>query len=201
MLSSTLLFVLAPLSVMAESLLYFREAAGMSSLMKRAVCIQENPTCVSCFGEGSITCVDPSDCYNPTKGQTCCANGYYCDAGYYCVDGGSGCCPNGDSLEACSATASGSTIAPPASTSSGSAAVSVSSTITSTPASSSASASASSTVVIVPGSTTSTIASASGTGTYNASTSSTVSPPINAASSFLADMVLAMCFSVLSFLL
>lgn len=81
MLSSTLLFVLAPLSVLANEALYFREAGSMSSLMKRAVCIQENPTCVSCFGEGSISCVYASDCYNPTKGQTCCANGYYCAAG------------------------------------------------------------------------------------------------------------------------
>ncbi|KAK0794574.1 hypothetical protein LTR02_006835 [Friedmanniomyces endolithicus] len=89
----------------------FASFKSMTGLQRRNTCYQQNPTCVSCFGAGSIECVDPSSCYNPTQGETCCS-----DSSYYCAD--NGCCPNGSSLADCGATATVATVAPPASTSS-----------------------------------------------------------------------------------
>ncbi|KAK1045067.1 hypothetical protein LTR33_015237, partial [Friedmanniomyces endolithicus] len=119
----------------------FASFKSMTGLQRRNTCYQQNPTCVSCFGAGSIECVDPSSCYNPTQGETCCSDSSthldfpsnatdrlsgtdkrrldeigYCPAGYYCAD--NGCCPNGSSLADCGATATVATVAPPASTSS-----------------------------------------------------------------------------------
>ncbi|KAK0261656.1 hypothetical protein LTR91_006588 [Friedmanniomyces endolithicus] len=128
---------------------------SMTDLQRRNTCYQQNPTCVSCFGAGSIECVDASSCYNPTQGETCCSNSGpyltsrprsstdtaetdnrrageigYCQAGYYCVD--NGCCPNGSSLADCGASATVATVAPPASTSSAVSSSSITSTIMST---------------------------------------------------------------------
>ncbi|KAK0315783.1 hypothetical protein LTR01_001083 [Friedmanniomyces endolithicus] len=116
---------------------------SMTDLQRRNTCYQQNPTCVGCFGAGSIECVDASSCYNPTQGETCCSNSDtaetdnrrageigYCQAGYYCVD--NGCCPNGSSLADCGASAAVATVAPPASTSSAVSSSSSTSTIMST---------------------------------------------------------------------
>jgi len=35
------------------------------------------------YGDGNIPCGSDA-CYNPDIGESCCAGGYYCDAGYTC---------------------------------------------------------------------------------------------------------------------
>ncbi|OAP63668.1 hypothetical protein AYL99_02895 [Fonsecaea erecta] len=40
-------------------------------------------SCSDLYGEGNIPCGTDS-CYNPDDGESCCAGGYYCEAGYSC---------------------------------------------------------------------------------------------------------------------
>ncbi|KIW87672.1 uncharacterized protein Z519_11646 [Cladophialophora bantiana CBS 173.52] len=40
-------------------------------------------SCADLYGDGNIPCGTDS-CYNPDAGESCCAGGYYCDAGYSC---------------------------------------------------------------------------------------------------------------------
>ncbi|KAK0947421.1 hypothetical protein LTR48_001796 [Friedmanniomyces endolithicus] len=101
---------------------------SMTGLQRRNTCYQQNPTCVSCFGAGSIerdlllqfrsvTHLSSTAVHrlggtdNRRAGEL-----GYCQAGYYCVD--NGCCPNGSSLAECGASATVVTVAPPASTAS-----------------------------------------------------------------------------------
>ncbi|KAK0821671.1 hypothetical protein LTR75_000328 [Friedmanniomyces endolithicus] len=102
------LYTLLVATTLASTDFPFATFNSITGLQRRNTCYQQNPTCVSCFGAGSIECVDASSCYNPTQG--------YCQAGYYCVD--NGCCPNGSSLAECGASATVATVAPPASTAS-----------------------------------------------------------------------------------
>jgi len=95
----------------------YRQRASFNALhqlMKREVCPGRG-TCAEACGPGNIECVTATLCYNPSAGETCCSNGNYCPAEYYCVD--NGCCPNGSSLADCGASATVATIAPPISTS------------------------------------------------------------------------------------
>ncbi|KEZ46939.1 Prp 4 [Scedosporium apiospermum] len=69
-------------------------------------------TCEKSCGPGNIPCIGFPNCYNPSKGETCCSNGKYCPAGTRCTN--AGCCPNELSLEDCGATATLSVIPPPA---------------------------------------------------------------------------------------
>ncbi|KAK0127402.1 hypothetical protein ONS96_006946 [Cadophora gregata f. sp. sojae] len=71
-------------------------------------------TCERSCGPGNIECISFPTCYNPSAGESCCSNGKYCPAGYYCTD--AGCCPNGTPLAECGATISLSVIPPPAAT-------------------------------------------------------------------------------------
>ncbi|KIX98891.1 uncharacterized protein Z520_05352 [Fonsecaea multimorphosa CBS 102226] len=41
------------------------------------------PSCSDLYGDGNIPCGTDS-CYDPDAGESCCAGGYYCDAGYTC---------------------------------------------------------------------------------------------------------------------
>lgn len=69
--------MLMPLSSLAlQSSLRYVTPYGLSAIFERQPreCVQDNPTCVSCYGAGSIQCVGNS-CYNPTESDTCCANG------------------------------------------------------------------------------------------------------------------------------
>ncbi|PNP76821.1 hypothetical protein FNYG_09837 [Fusarium nygamai] len=69
-------------------------------------------TCERSCGPGFVECIDFPTCYNPGRGDTCCSDGSYCPAGFYCTD--AGCCPDGSSVEECGATATLSVIPPPA---------------------------------------------------------------------------------------
>ncbi|KIW23036.1 uncharacterized protein PV07_11268 [Cladophialophora immunda] len=40
-------------------------------------------SCADLYGDGNIPCGSDS-CYNPDAGESCCAGGYYCEAGYTC---------------------------------------------------------------------------------------------------------------------
>lgn len=53
----------------------------------------EGSNCANCFGAGSINCNNSNTCYNPTIGQSCCSDGFYCDPGMYC-SGTAYCCDN-----------------------------------------------------------------------------------------------------------
>ncbi|PNP59925.1 hypothetical protein FNYG_14747 [Fusarium nygamai] len=70
--------------------------------------------CERSCGPGNVQCISYPHCYNPSNGETCCSDGEYCHAGSYCTN--AGCCPDGKSLEECGATATLSTIPPPAAT-------------------------------------------------------------------------------------
>ncbi|KAL2127478.1 hypothetical protein VTI74DRAFT_10680 [Chaetomium olivicolor] len=72
-------------------------------------------TCEKSCGPGNIPCISFPTCYNPSAGESCCSDGTYCPAGYYCTN--AGCCPNGIPLADCDATVSLSVIPPPAATS------------------------------------------------------------------------------------
>jgi hypothetical protein len=69
---------------------------GSPSLIfsKRTTC---SGTCAECYGKGSIYCGTDDACYNPTIGESCCAEySYSCSDGYYCAPGGLDmeCCAN-----------------------------------------------------------------------------------------------------------
>lgn len=69
-----------------------------SILSKRTVC---SGTCAECYGSGSISCGVDDACFNPTIGETCCAEyNYSCSDGYYCAPGGLDmeCCVNVSTL-------------------------------------------------------------------------------------------------------
>ncbi|KAH8671478.1 hypothetical protein BX600DRAFT_510148 [Xylariales sp. PMI_506] len=91
---------------------------ALKSVMERQVQIcQSIPppyTCERSCGPGNIECVSWPTCYNPSAGETCCSNGDYCPAGYYCTD--AGCCDNSLTLEECGASVTLTTIAPPQTT-------------------------------------------------------------------------------------
>ncbi|WEW60318.1 hypothetical protein PRK78_005803 [Emydomyces testavorans] len=59
-------------------------------------------TCERSCGPGFTECGSFPHCYNPSRGETCCRNGKYCPAGYFCTD--AGCCPSSKSLQECGAT-------------------------------------------------------------------------------------------------
>ncbi|KAF5697875.1 hypothetical protein FMUND_15268 [Fusarium mundagurra] len=89
----------------------------MEGVTKRhtVLCSQVAPgpnLCERSCGSGYVECVDK--CYNPGIGEVCCSDGSHCSRGYYCTN--AGCCPDGESLEECRATATLSTIPPPAAT-------------------------------------------------------------------------------------
>jgi hypothetical protein len=53
-------------------------------------------TCAECYGSGSIYCGANDACYNPTIGESCCAEyNYSCSYGYYCA-------PKGLDMQCCS---------------------------------------------------------------------------------------------------
>ncbi|KAJ3478583.1 hypothetical protein NLG97_g8539 [Lecanicillium saksenae] len=72
--------------------------------------------CERSCGPGYITCISEPTCYNPSRGDVCCSNGKYCEAGSYCTD--IGCCEDGLSLEECGAHSRIATVPVPAPTSS-----------------------------------------------------------------------------------
>ncbi|KAH6692455.1 Prp 4 [Plectosphaerella plurivora] len=80
------------------------------------ICVPVSPpfTCERSCGPGNVPCVTERNCYNPSAGESCCSNGQYCRAGFYCTN--AGCCPNGASLAECGATLSLSVIPPPVAT-------------------------------------------------------------------------------------
>jgi len=86
---------------------------ALDNLMRRQTCkpVPAPATCEKSCGPGNIECIALPHCYNPSAGETCCADGNYCPKGYYCTD--AGCCPNGSSLADCNAKVTLSTIAPP----------------------------------------------------------------------------------------
>ncbi|EAS37138.3 proline-rich antigen 3 [Coccidioides immitis RS] len=86
----------------------------LSVLKRQTVICKPVPapfTCERSCGPGFVQCVYPSMCYNPGRGDSCCANGKYCRKGTYCTD--RGCCLDGLSLEECGATRTISVIPPP----------------------------------------------------------------------------------------
>ncbi|KAF4628860.1 hypothetical protein G7Y89_g9291 [Cudoniella acicularis] len=86
---------------------------ALKSVMERAtfLCtpVPAPVTCEKSCGPGNIECISFPNCFNPGAGETCCADGTYCNSGYYCVD--SGCCPNGKSLAECEAKSTQATLA------------------------------------------------------------------------------------------
>ena len=68
------LYTLLVATTLASTDFPFATFNSITGLQRRNTCYQQNPTCVSCFGAGSIECVDASSCYNPTQGETCCSN-------------------------------------------------------------------------------------------------------------------------------
>ncbi len=69
---------------------------GTSPLIfsKRTTC---SGTCAECYGAGSVSCGPNDACFNPTIGDSCCADyNYSCSDGYYCAPGGLDmqCCAN-----------------------------------------------------------------------------------------------------------
>jgi hypothetical protein len=53
-------------------------------------------TCAECYGSGSIYCGTNDACFNPTIGESCCAEySYSCSDGYYCA-------PDGLDMQCCS---------------------------------------------------------------------------------------------------
>ncbi|KAK3116756.1 hypothetical protein LTR53_002522 [Teratosphaeriaceae sp. CCFEE 6253] len=109
-------------SGVSASLTLQRLSHGLSTGLDRrqGICVpvEEPVTCERSCGPGNVICIAFPTCYNPSAGESCCSNGRYCPADYYCTDGG--CCPTGSSLEECGATATLSTLPPPASTTSSS---------------------------------------------------------------------------------
>ncbi|KAH7368704.1 Prp 4 [Plectosphaerella cucumerina] len=93
-------------------------AIANSHLLERQadICVPVPPpfTCERSCGPGNVPCVTDRNCYNPSAGESCCSNGQYCRAGFYCTN--AGCCPNGASLAECGATLSLSVIPPPVAT-------------------------------------------------------------------------------------
>ncbi|OJD13723.1 hypothetical protein AJ78_05855 [Emergomyces pasteurianus Ep9510] len=61
-------------------------------------------SCEKSCGEGYEACGSFPDCYDPSKGESCCTDGSYCPEGFFCTD--SGCCPAGKSLSECNASVS-----------------------------------------------------------------------------------------------
>ncbi|ETI26252.1 hypothetical protein G647_03029 [Cladophialophora carrionii CBS 160.54] len=53
-------------------------------------------SCAAKWGAGNIPC-GSDGCYNPDIGESCCAGGYYCDAGYTCSSTLGKCSPDDDS--------------------------------------------------------------------------------------------------------
>ncbi|KAH8910926.1 hypothetical protein BR93DRAFT_300576 [Coniochaeta sp. PMI_546] len=61
-------------------------------------------TCEQTYGENWIQCgaADSTFCYNPTEGQTCCAqDAGYCDAGTWCAPVAGFCCLDGEDVSTC----------------------------------------------------------------------------------------------------
>jgi hypothetical protein len=76
-LSAVILLSTASAVAAAASLESISFMALTGSIEKRDVCVPvEAPvTCERSCGAGSVQCISFPNCYNPTKGQTCCSNG------------------------------------------------------------------------------------------------------------------------------
>ncbi|KXT14773.1 hypothetical protein AC579_7794 [Pseudocercospora musae] len=107
-LSATTASAVLNLRASTFSQLVGRQAIPITTCFGSAPSTEPNP-CEYICGEGSRQCVSEGNCFNPTKGETCCEGGTYCPADSYCSN--VGCCDNGLSLEECGAVRTIGTLA------------------------------------------------------------------------------------------
>ncbi|KAK4949489.1 hypothetical protein LTR10_012107 [Elasticomyces elasticus] len=183
----SLLFLIALAITNVDASLHLRRVTfnSLAGLDRRQICtpVPAPATCERSCGPGNVPCITESTCYNPSVGESCCSDGKYCPADYYCTD--AGCCPVGSSIDECGASMTLSTLPPPPATTSSEAATSSSVLeITSSTSSSASTTSSSSTsfeptslpssTASIPTTTTAPTASGYPPTTYSASSSATV---------------------------
>ncbi|EME78121.1 uncharacterized protein MYCFIDRAFT_33720 [Pseudocercospora fijiensis CIRAD86] len=103
LLSATLATALLNLRASTFTHLLGRQTLPLTTCFGSAPSTELNP-CEYICGKGSRQCVSEGNCFNPSKGETCCEDGTYCPEKSYCSN--EGCCDESLSLEECGASTS-----------------------------------------------------------------------------------------------